>query len=154
MINWWESYNPREQIIIAILGAALAFFLFFILLIAPVMDWHKSEKNSVSREKELLIDVKQLVAQVKAKGKSGNKKSRKSLSVLIDNSLRKNELVMRGFQPGANRDARLRLENASYSSLMQWLHDLEYDHGISILDLSLRPARVSGRLMVNVRVGQ
>jgi general secretion pathway protein M len=72
--------------------------------------------------------------------------------VLINNSLNENELIMLGFQPGSKNDARLRLENVAYSSLTQWLYDLEYRHGINIEDLSLTPSKFSGRLMVSVRV--
>ena len=154
LMSWWESYEPREQIVLAVVGGAFALFLFFMILISPVMDWHSSEEKGLAREQQLLTDVKQLAAQIKAKGQSNNQQQNKSLSVLIDTSLRENELVMRGFQPGANRDARLRLENAAYPALMQWLHDLEYRHNIKILDLSLTPAQASGRLMVNIRVGQ
>ena len=49
---------------------------------------------------------------------------------------------------------RLRLENAAYPALVQWLYDLEYRHGVSILDLSLTPATASGRLMVSLRVSK
>jgi general secretion pathway protein M len=155
LINWWEGYEPREQIIIAIVGSALALFLLFMLVIDPVLSWHDRELKKLEQSKELVVEVKELAARVKAKKRSGgNKRANKGLSVLIDSSLRENELVMRGFQPGANKDARLRLENAAYPSLAQWLYDLEYRHNVTVLDLSLTPAKASGRLMVNIRVSQ
>ncbi|MGH1486803.1 MAG: type II secretion system protein GspM [Cellvibrionaceae bacterium] len=155
LITWWEGYEPREQMIIAIVGTLFAVFLFFMLLIDPVMSWHDSERKKLAQSESLVLEVKELAARIKAKKQSGgNKRSNKSLSVLIDSSLRENELVMRGFQPGANKDARLRLENAAYPSLAQWLYDLEYRHNVTVIDLSLTPAKASGRLMVNVRVSQ
>lgn len=154
LISWWQGYEPREQVVLGAVGGAFVLFLLFLLVFAPLIDWHAKEKKNLVREQELLVDVKRLVAQIKAKGKDNQSQGQQSLSVLIDNSLRENQLVMRGFQPGANRDARLRLDNAAYPALMQWLHDLEYRHKLSILDLSLTPARAPGHLMVNVRVGQ
>jgi general secretion pathway protein M len=155
VISWWESLESREQIIVAIGGIFLTIALFFFLVISPVMSWHNSVERKLTQSIETAAEVKKLAAQVKARKQSntGNKPNQ-GLSVLIDSSLRENKLVMRGFQPGANNDARLRLENAAYSSLAQWLYDLEYRHGISILDLSLTPASTSGRLMVSVRVSQ
>lgn len=155
LIAWWDDHTPKEQMILGAVGVAVILFLLFTLVISPVLDWHSSEKRKLEQTKELVTEVRQLVASVKANKKAGgNQKANKSLSVLIDSSLRENELVMRGFQPGANRDARLRLDNAAYPSLAQWLYDLEYRHNVSILDLSLTPAKVSGRLMVNIRVSQ
>ncbi len=155
LLAWWENHEPREQMILAVVGVVLAIFLFFFLAIDPVMSWHEKEKIRLERSLADVAEVKQLAARVQAKKKSSNnQRSKQSLAVLIDSSLRENELVMRGFQPGSKQDARLRLENAAYSSLAQWLYDLEYKHGVSIEDLSLTPAKLSGRLMVSVRVSQ
>ena len=155
LITWWEGYEPREQMIIAVVGAMFALFLFFMLLIDPVMTWHQSERKKLAQSESLVVEVKALAARIKAnKQAGGDQRSNRNLSVLIDSSLRKNELVMRGFQPGANKDARLRLENAAYPALAQWLYDLEYQHKVTVIDLSLTPAKTAGRLMVNLRVGQ
>ncbi|MBX2809595.1 MAG: type II secretion system protein M, partial [Cellvibrionaceae bacterium] len=130
-------------------------FVLFLLVVNPLLNWRDDELRRFEQSQSELAEVSNLVAQIKAQGASGSNKPRQSsLSVLIDNSLRENALVMRGFQPGGNQDARLRLENAAYSDLAQWLYDLEYRHGVNVQELSLTPAKVSGRLMVTVRVSQ
>jgi general secretion pathway protein M len=155
VISWWQTLESREQIMVAIGGIFLAIALFFFLIISPMMSWHDRVEKKLDQSMATAAEVKQLAAQVKAKKQAGGSaKPNQGLSVLIDSSLRENKLVMRGFQPGANNDARLRLENAAYSSLAQWLYDLEYRHGVSVLDLSLTPASTSGRLMVSVRVSK
>jgi general secretion pathway protein M len=153
LIQWWEDHIPREQIILGGCGIALVVFLFYFFAIDPVINWRIAEKDRLARTQAESIDVMQLVARVKAEKTSGKVvKDDGSLAVLINNSLNENNLVMRGFQPGSKNDARLRLENVAYSSLMQWLYDLEYRHGINIEDLSLTPSNFAGHLMVSLRV--
>lgn len=153
LISWWQDHDPREQMIIAVGGSIAAVILFFLFVVSPVMDWHAQEKKRLTQAREDVSEVQALAARVQSKKKTGRgKKSGQTLAVLIDKSIRENELVMRGFQPGSKKDARLRLENAPYPALAQWLYDLEYQHKVTIEDLSLTPSKLSGRLMVSLRV--
>jgi len=154
-LDKWHSFAPREQMMLMLLGVATAIMIVVMLVIVPLQNWRASEQQRVDSSANELNRVRELVAQIKEKEKpQARNTNQESLAVLIDNSLRKNELVMRGFQPGSNQDARLRLENAAYPDLAQWLYDLEFEHGVNIQELSLTPARVSGRLMVNLRVSR
>ena len=152
---WWQDLEPREQLVVALGGGLIIPGLLYFLIIAPVLDWRAREQQQLQRAIANANEVSQLVARVLAKQQSGDTEAVKTtLSVLIDESLRERNLVMRGYQPGPNDDARLRLENADYSSLIQWLYDLEYRHGITIQDLSLTPAQTPGRLMASLRVSR
>ena len=155
LIEYWHQKNSKEQMILAVVAAACVLFLIYLLVVSPLLGWRNNEEKRYQQNRQELAEVKQLAAQVKANEAAKPSNGKKSnLSVLIDKSLRENDLQMRGFQPGSNQDARLRLENAAYPSLMQWLYDLEYRHGLHISELSLTPAQASGRLMVSVRVSQ
>jgi general secretion pathway protein M len=151
--QWWQEHSPREQIILAGSGIALMLFLIYFLTIEPLIAWRLSEQNQLAGAQLESTEVMQLVTRIKAEKKSGLVLEEKSnLSVLINTSLNENDLIMRGFQPGSKNDARLRLENIFYSSLVQWLYDLEYRHDINIEDLSLTPSSLPGHLMVSIRV--
>ena len=153
LIQWWDNHDTREQMILGASGVALVLFLFYAFAVQPVIDWRATEEDRLSRALAESAEVKQLVARIKSvKETGGVVKANESLAQLINNSLTQNQLVMRGFQPGSKNDARLRLENVAYSSLTQWLYELEYQHGINIEDLSLTPSKFPGRLMVSVRV--
>lgn len=155
VILWWEEHDPREQMMLAVGGFVAALILFFLFVVSPVMEWHAQEKKRLEQAKADVSEVQSLAAQVQAKKQVGQgNKGNQSLAVLIDNSIQENALVMRGFQPGAKKDARLRLENAPYPALAQWLYDLEYRHNIKIEDLSLTPSKLAGRLMVSLRVAE
>jgi len=151
--QWWQEHSPREQIILAGSGIALMLFLIYFLTIEPLIAWRLSEQNQLAGAQLESTEVMQLVTRIKAEKKSGLVLEEKSnLSVLINTSLNENDLIMRGFQPGSKNDARLILENIFYSSLVQWLYDLEYRHDINIEDLSLTPSSLPGHLMVSIRV--
>lgn len=155
LTQWWKDHSSREQMILGGCGIALVTFLFYFFAIEPVMTWRTTEKNQLMRAQAESSEVSQLVTRVKAvKKTNGAVKGDSNLAVLINDTLNKNDIDMRGFQPGSKNDARLRLENVAYSSLIQWLYDLEYVHGINIEDLSLTPSKFSGRLMVSVRVSK
>lgn len=154
LMEYWYQKNSQEQTILAAVAGLAVLFLIYLLIVAPLLGWRNSAEQRYERNRQELAEVQQLAAQVKAKEAQPGNSKKSNLSVLIDKSLRENDLEMRGFQPGSNQDARLRLENAAYPSLMQWLYDLEYRHGIHVDELSLTPAQVSGRLMVSVRVSQ
>jgi general secretion pathway protein M len=152
-IQWWERHSSREQMILGGCGIALGIFLFYFLAVEPVMNWRATEQNKLTRAQAESVEVSQLVARIRLANKaSGAVKGDSNLAVLINSSLNENKLIMLGFQPGSKNDARLRLEDVAYSSLTQWLYDLESRHGVNIEDLSLTPSRFPGRLMVSVRV--
>ncbi|MBX2808989.1 MAG: type II secretion system protein M [Cellvibrionaceae bacterium] len=152
---YWQQCQLREQIFVATAAVVLTCFLVFLLIINPLLNWRGDEQRRFQQSQRDLLEVNNLVAQLKAKDAAAPPNtSQPRLSVVIDRSLQENSLVMRGFQPGGNQDARLRLENAAYPDLAQWLYDLEYRHSIYVQELSLTPAKASGRLMVTLRVSR
>lgn len=155
LMDWWHRHEQREQMFIAIGGIVLSIIVFILFVLMPIAEWHAKEKKLLEQTKADVSEVKMLAARVNAnKNKTTQNQNSQSLAVLIDNSIRENNLVMRGFQPGNKKDARLRLENASYPALAQWLYDLEYRHKVTIEELSLTPSKLEGRLMLSLRVAQ
>ena len=154
-LAWWYEHDPREQMIIAVGGAIAVILLFVVFIVMPIMDWHAREAKRLEQTKADVVEVKILAARVIAsRNNTSNTTRQQSLADLINKSLSKNDLVMRGFQPGNKQDARLRLENAAFPALMQWLYELEYQHKVKIEELTLTPAAISGQLMVNIRVAE
>ena len=153
----WYGLTVREQKTLITLGFATVIFAVYMFLVLPLFNMKIEQQRRLQSSLDELAQVRQLVAQVEAQeenGSSSPNRGSQNLSVLIDSSLRENGLQMRGFQPGSAGDARLRLENAAYPDLMQWLYDIEYKHQVVVQELSLAPATVSGRLMVNMRVSK
>jgi general secretion pathway protein M len=49
MINWWQGREPREQILLSILGALLALFAGLFVIILPVLDARADAERALSR---------------------------------------------------------------------------------------------------------
>lgn len=151
----WVQLERREQVvvIIGVVMFALGSLFFFVLL--PLESWRSTAVENLDSSQAELNEVRQLVAQIQAQESMfGTTELAKNLSVLVDTSLRKNNLSMRGFQPGNDNTVRLRLEEASFSAFIQWLYELEYEHNVTVLDLSITPSRTPGRSVVSIRISQ
>lgn len=148
-----NRYNRREQVALLSLGIAVAIFLVWALVLAPIQNKRNLLASANTAATQTLGKVQIMVAQIQqmramgAKGGSGD-----NISGQVDSSLRENGLTMNGFQPGANGEVRVRLDNASYSSLMQWLYELETKYRISVRDLSVAATNTPGVVTVNVRL--
>ena len=85
---------------------------------------------------------------------NGNGQSSGNLSRVIDTSLSAAGLAMSGFQPGTGGEARVRFDQVPYERFIQWLHDLEYRYGISVVDMTIAATNEQGMVTVNIRLQQ
>lgn len=151
LIDNWKERPPSERMILAALAVMMVCTLLYLLVFDPLISWREREQSRLKGNERKLVQVEGLVKRFEQQPAEGEQ-SAEGLASLIDASLRKNSLTMRGIQPGKNNDARLRLSNVPYESLTQWLYDLEYNHQISIEELNISQAKSQGLLMVNIRV--
>jgi general secretion pathway protein M len=148
-----NKYNRREQLLILGLAAFLVVFIFWAVIISPLNKKRDLLIRQNTATSESLGQVQMMVAQIQQLQNQGAQaQSSENISGVIDTSLRNNGLKMDGFQPGPSGDVRVRLEAARYDSLMQWLYELEYRHGIRILEISLAETRDIGVVTVNLRL--
>lgn len=157
MQQWFNNLKRQEQLMVSIGGVALVAYLIFTLLWQPMAASSETlaTQNTVARE--TLSSVKQLADRYKALEKTSKKRSSsssKSLSRIIDETVKKNELVMKRFQPSSSGDVQVRFENAVFNNMLAWLNQLESDQGVFIKDLSVSPGNGSGLVNVSVRLRQ
>jgi general secretion pathway protein M len=157
MLQWFNDLKRQDQLMLSIGGAALAAYLLFVVLYGSMAESSDvlARQNTVA--KETLQEVKALAARYKALEKSSKKRAggaKKSLTRLIDDTVKKNELVMKRFQPSSSGDVQVRFENAMFNNTVAWLNQLETEHGVFIKDLSVSPGSGSGLVNVTVRLRQ
>lgn len=153
LIQLLNKYNRREQTLLLGLAIFLVLYILWIAILSPL--YNKRDKliqaNTVASQS--LGKVQMMSAQIQhLRSQGAQAQSGGDISGIIDRSLQANTLKMDGYQPGPTGDVRVRLEAARYDALMQWLYDLEYTHGISILELSLAETRDAGFITANVRL--
>lgn len=148
-----NKYNRREQSMLLGLGVFLVLYLLWIAILSPLYSKRDNLIRTNAEASQSLGKVQLMSAQIQqlrsqgVQGQSGD-----NINSLVSSSLNANGLKMDGFQPGPSGDVRVRLEMARYDALMQWLYDLEYRHGVSILELSLSETRDAGLVTANIRL--
>lgn len=148
-----NRYNRREQVALLSLALAVAVFLVWALVLAPIQNKRNQLAVANTAATQTLGKVQIMTAQIqqlRAMGTQGN--SGDNISGLVDSSLRENGLAMTGFQPGVGGEVRVRLDRANYSTLMQWLYEIEEKHHINVRDLSIAATNDPGIVTVNVRL--
>lgn len=147
--NWHERSDSEKYTLMLVVGLTLVSLL-YLLVVDPLIVSREQQKRNVAGNHQKYTQVMTLVERFQQQ--SSVSTSSEGLASVVDKSLRKNGLVMRGFQPESDNRARLQLTNVAYEPLAQWLHDLENTHHIIIEELSISRTKTAGLLMVNIRV--
>lgn len=152
LLNSLNKYSRHEQMLILGCALAVAFYLFWLLIITPIQNKRDQLLAANITSTQTLGRVQVAAAQIQQFRTAGVSGSSENISGLIDSTLRANGLSMSGFQPGSNGEARVRLDRAAYGPLMQWLHDIEFKQGITVSDLSISSTNDPGQVTVNLRL--
>jgi general secretion pathway protein M len=153
LLIWLNKYNRREQSMLLGLAIFLVLYILWIALLSPLYNKRDHLIRTNAEASQSLGKVQMMSAQIQQLRNQGvQSQSGGNINSLVSSSLNANGLKMDGFQPGSTGDVRVRLEMARYDALMQWLYDLEYRHGISILELSLSETRDAGLVTANIRL--
>ncbi len=153
LLTLLNKYNRREQSLLLGLGIFVVLYILWVAILSPLYNKRDTMIRTNAQASETLGKVQMMAGQIQhLRNQGAQAQSSGDISGIVDRSLQANGMRMDGYQPGPEGDVRVRLERANYDGLMQWLYDLEYTHGISILELSLAETRDSGVVTVNIRL--
>jgi general secretion pathway protein M len=147
----WQERPESERRVLTIVGVLMLVCAVYFLIVEPMAAHKEKQARLLTAENNRHSRVVPLVERIKSRS-SESSQVLEGLAALIDNSLQQNGLTMRGFQPGKNNDARLRLSDVPYESLVQWLYDLEYKHNVVVEEMSVSPSKETNLLLVNIRI--
>ena len=152
LLNFLNKYNRREQMLILGCGLAVALYLLWLLVLTPIQNKRDQLLAANVASTQTLGRVQIVAAQIQQARNAGASANNDNISGLIDTTLRANGLSMSVFNPGANGEARVRLDRAGYGPLMQWLYEIEFKQGITVSDLSIGSTNDPGQVTVNLRL--
>lgn len=152
LLNFLNKYNRREQMLILGCGLAVVLYLLWLIVLVPIQNKRDQLLAANVASSQSLGRVQIAAAQIQQLRAAGASANTENISGLIDSTLRANGLSMSGFQPGANGEARVRLDRAAFDSLMQWLYEIEFKQGISVGDLSIVSTNDPGQVTVTMRL--
>ena len=155
MKQWYAGLTQREQLSLLAMGFAVALYLVFILLLAPLADARDRMAQQNRGVTETLQRVDVLVSQILHLRESGTDSSaRRNLTSLINRSTSNFGLQVNRLQPNSRGEIQVRLENAPFNELIAWLHQMEYSEGLLVSEASITQAGSVGRVNVTVRLAQ
>lgn len=140
--SWWQSLQKREQQLVLGAGVTLAIAAFYWLLWAPLHLSHQTQQQQLQQVSQQLVQVRSypvVSTQTKVQG---------SLTDIISSSARTHKIQVSRMQP-QNDQMQVMLNDISFDQLLTWLHELQYQHHVIIVQLDLAVADAPG--MVRVR---
>ena len=155
MNKWLLRFNTREQLSLLIMSAAIALYVLFAWVWAPLDSARDDMALRNQSTVELLQRVDEMVSEVQAlKAADGGTARQRNLTSLINQTTRSQNLSVTRLQPNSRGDIQVRMEGAVFDDVMTWLHVIEQRERLVIQELSLTKAGGSGLINLTVRLSQ
>lgn len=155
MKEWFSQLNQRDQISLLLLGLALALYLLYMFVWSP-LDSQREQlavQNSAMAESRVRVDamVSQLLQLRQGGVQTG---ARRNLTSVINESTSRLQLPVIRLQPNSRGEIQVRVENAAFDDVLQWLHEMEFVEGLLVREVSVTQAGAVGRVNVTVRIAE
>lgn len=155
MKEWFAQLNQREQMSLLILGVALALYLLYMFVWSP-LDTRRAElalQNTAIAESQARVDT--MVSQLLELREGGAQPAtQRNLTSVINESTSRLQLPVMRLQPNSRGEIQVRVENASFDTVLKWLHEIEYAEGLLVHEVSLTQANGPGLVNITVRIGE
>ena len=155
MKEWFAGLEQREQLSLLVLAMALFLYALYMFVWAPLDERRASLAQQNTAIAESLVRVDAMVSellQLRASGASAG--ARRNITSVINQSTSRLQLPVSRLQPNSRGEIQVRLENAAFDDVMLWLHEMEYDQGLLVRELSVTQAGDAGRVNATVRIAQ
>ena len=157
MMALWQRCSLRDQISLLILAGFSILYIGYMVLWSPLNNLRDEMALRNSATAESLQRVDAMVSQIirlRDSGGTQNGGAKRNLTALINQSTSRQGLAVSRLQPNSRGEIQVRLEAAAFDDLMSWLHAMEYNQSLLILEVSITQTGESGRINATVRIGQ
>jgi general secretion pathway protein M len=152
---WYAALRERERRFVLI-GAVACVLILLILVVLPVQRAAATAKQRVERKRADLAWVTAMAPQL-ATLQTAVPTSNESLVVLVDRAAREAGLskALSGSQPSGDGGLSVRMENASFDTLMAWLAQLRERYGVraqyATIETTNAPGAVNATFVLHSR---
>jgi general secretion pathway protein M len=155
MKEWFSQLNQREQMSLLLLCLAMTLYLLYMLVWSP-LDSRREEllvQNTAVAESLARVDA--MVSELLQLRSSGTRPAgNRNLMSVINESTSRLQLPVNRLQPNSRGEIQVRLEDAAFDDVLQWLHQMEFREGLLVRELSVTQTGNVGRVNVTVRIAQ
>ncbi|MEH6590137.1 MAG: type II secretion system protein M [Halioglobus sp.] len=155
MKDFFARYNPREQLSLLLMATVLVCYGLYFFLWAPVSAMRD---NMAARNDSAVVVLQRVDAMVseilRLRSDGGSVSQKRNLTNIINDSTSKMALPVSRLQPNSRGEIQIRLENAVFDDTLKWLHDMEYNQGLLVREVSITQAGATGRINASIRIAQ
>jgi general secretion pathway protein M len=132
--DWLDSLSARERNLVYVAGGLLAIAVIYLVLVMPFQVSGKKMAARVEQKSADLAWMQASAPQAMAAAGIAQSAGGESLVVLVARTAREAGLgdALRDQSPDGNAGLRLRIEAASFDTLMTWLASLQQQYGVTI----------------------
>jgi general secretion pathway protein M len=132
--DWLDGLSARERNLVYVAGGLLAVALVYLVLVMPFQVSGKKMAERVEKKSADLAWMQASAPQAMAAAGIAQSAGGESLVVLVARTAREAGLAesLRDQSPDGNAGLRLRIEAASFDTLMTWLGSLQQQYGVTI----------------------
>jgi len=156
--GWYGALSEREQRMVLAAAAFVGIAVLYLVLVLPFHTLSVKRAARVEKKSADLAWMRQVAPQVAAATASGAGRaaSGESLVVLVDRTARQAGLgpALRDQSPNGANSLRLRMESASFDSLVAWLAELQQHHGVTIEAANVDVGSAPGLVNASVTIGK
>lgn len=153
--QFYHRLNERERLLLLVFGPLLLMLLIYALLWQP-FDKRVERLQQRVAEQQILAQwmqaAAQQVKQLRQQSEPGRSGSKQSLLSVVDLTLRQAGLskALKRVEPDGASKVKVRLEQASFDAMTQWLEKLQRSHAVTVQVISVDRQDSIG--VVNVRL--
>jgi len=145
---WWQGLNIREQRLMLVMSSVIAVFLLYSLLWQPLNEnLSKTEQKLASRQALLSWVTENTARYQNVKVINGGKKSRGSLSSVINRTANQQQLTITRMQPQGD-NVQVWLDSAPFTQLLFWLEHLANNEDLQVQAIDLTQTDKQGEVRV------
>ena len=141
MKQWWEMREPREQMLLGLLGGLIGMFLIVFTIILPVQSAQADAEAELARAQSDLALVNRLAPRLGSGQADATRPF--SRSVLIQTAQAQGIRIAR-VQPGESGDVAVWVDDIQTQRLYSWLEDMTGNYRVSLDRIVISTNRTGG----------
>lgn len=152
--RWFDGLESREKRALLLMSTFLSLVLFYLLFWSPVNAFLEQSREDYTRQAELFAYLKSTEPMARTAAGAGSTGQRNGQSMLsaVSSAARVAGITPSRLQPDGSDAVSVWFDAVRFTSLMQWLEQLERDKGIVVRQLTIderdQPGQVSARLVL------
>ncbi len=146
LVAWFRAQSPRDQRV-ALIGGVVALIVLVCAVFVPLDTSLARASARVQRKQSDLAWMRTVAPQLAAAGAAvATPTSQRSMIVVIDSSARESGLgaSLNSTEPGGPGALRVRLDKASFDTLVAWLARLSQQNGVHVESATIDAAGPPG----------